>query len=127
MKKILDSNLLGGIEGPFITYEDITLDKMISGDDEARVKELLHTLVKPYIKSLAKDIQEQIKDCVSYVVQMNLNGAVCLHDPIDCLITPPKDMHLFYCWVWEVVFSEDGEQHVDINEIIFDNRLFPNW
>jgi hypothetical protein len=126
MKRILRSDVLGYIEAPFFTEEDLTLDKMISGDDEVKVKELLHTIVKPYIKSLTIDVQEQIKDCVSYVVKMNINGYVILHDPVNFLITPPKDMHLFYCWVWDVVFSEDGEQHIDINEIIFDNRLFPD-
>ncbi|MFN5310563.1 MAG: hypothetical protein ACK5C0_14020 [Candidatus Kapaibacterium sp.] len=126
MKRILRSDVLAYIEGPLLSEEELTLDKVISGDDETKVKELLHTIVKPYIKSLESDIYEQVKDIVSYIVQKKLKVSLYLeYSPVDFFISIPTDMHLFYCWVWDVVFSEDGEQHIDINEIIFDKKLFP--
>ncbi len=127
MKRILSIYLLSHIECPLLSEEELTLDKVISGDDETKVKELLHTIVKPYIKSLESDIYEQVKDIVSYIVQKKMKVSLDLaNSPVDFFISIPTDMHLFYCWVWDVVFSEDGEQHIDINEIIFDKRLFPD-
>jgi hypothetical protein len=127
MKRILSIYLLSHIESPLLSEEELTLDKVISGDDETKVKELLHTIVKPYIKSLSNDIYEQVKDIVSYIVQKKMKVSLDLaNSPVDFFISIPTDMHLFYCWVWDVVFSEDGEQHIDISEIIFDKRLFPD-
>jgi hypothetical protein len=110
--KITNRFLIGYILGPIGGTADYDQGwekyKNVNGNDEETIKKILQQEILPYYESRSNKFKEQFKWTLSFYLT---TGTIDFEDEFDaCLIAfdPPDDPKLFFIWLWELLFPDEG-------------------